>query len=406
MSIKNTRRQWYIDFVLLTAISFLTSLTNQVMNNTISLYTVSLGSDTTYSGVLLAIFTVAALIGRFIVGHIIDQRGCRIVSVVGAFMYGTFCVMFELVPDLRAMGLWRVLQGLGFAALGTATGAAVSNVLPQNIMGKGMFIFGLGQSMAICVGPALALSLIIDNDFTLVYWAAGCAMWLIIPLSFICNYPKTDGQIQGQIHRKKKKEKESVSVVVSRFIYDHFEIKAIKPVILQLCDGIAAAFTAMYLSYYAADKPFADAKLFFALAAFAMITMRLIFSSFFNRFKSWQLLVIGFGSGIVSLLIIAFTTNPVVFLLGGVGYGVFHGTIGPVLQTLSVEKIAPERRGAATATYYLSVDIGMGVGSLLWGFLIAHIGFLFADFCTIAGLVVAIILSLVLLTKGTEQYTE
>ena len=396
MNDKKYQKSWVFDFALITAISFLTYTTNQILNNSTALYVVSLGSDTAYGGFLISVFTVAALIARVIAGHMIDRRGCRIISIAGAGVFGLFCAVFVLVPKLYLLPVWRVFQGIGFAALGTASGAAVAKILPTKVLGRGIFIFGLGQSLALCAGPYLALTLINGSDFSRVYLSAACLILLTIPLSFLCRYPA--GALEW-VAEKMDPRKGTFRDKLFRLFTDHFEIRAIKPFLVQVVTSMAVAFIVFYLSYYASDKEFADAKLFFLVASITMVVLRLFFSPFFAELTRVQVLAFGYAFGFLCLLIIALTRNPVVFVLGGVSYGIFHGTIGPVLQTLSVQSVEPERRGAATGTYYFAVDIGMGIGSAMWGSVISFIGFYPANYCAAFCLIVTTILSVVFFSK-------
>jgi len=385
-------RAWVFDFILITIISFLTYTTNQILNNSTAMYVVSLGSDTAYGGMLISIFTVAALIARVAVGHLIDQRGARIVSIAGAGILGLCCAFFVLLPDLRLLSLWRIGQGIGYAALGTASGAAVAKILPPKAISRGIFVFGLGQSLALCAGPFIALSLVNGADFSRVYLSAAGIIGITIPLSLLCKYPK--GSPKGESAADAAAEKPPLSERLRTFAFDHFEVRAIRPVLIQIVTSMAVAFIVFYLSYYSADKGYADAKLFFLVASITMVALRLLLSPFFAKLTRVQVLVGGYSFGFLCLMIIALTRNPFVFVLGGVAYGIFHGTIPPVLQTLSVQSVGPDRRGAATGTYYFAVDIGMGVGSLLWGFLIDSIGFLPAILCAAFCLIVTSVLSI------------
>ena len=395
MKDKRKPESWYFDFLIVTIISFLTYTTNQILNNSTALYVVSLGSDTMYGGMLISIFTISALVARILTGRLIDQRGCRIVSIVGAGIFSLFIFFFVQFPALMVLPVWRVFQGIGFAAVGTASGAAVSNILPPKSMGRGIFFFGLGQSLALCFGPFIALTLINGNDFSRVYITAALIMFVTIPLSCFCHYPSVIPEERASEKLEGGGESTSFVAKLKKLFTNYIELRAIKSVIVQVMTSIAVAFIVFYLAYYSADKNFADARLFFMVASFTMVCLRLFLPSVFSRLSKAQVLTGGYTFGIGSLLIIAFARNPVVFILGGVFYGIFHGTIGPVLQTLSVESVEPSRRGAATGTYYFAVDIGMGIGSALWGALIERISFFRTDFFAILCLVVSIVLSLV-----------
>lgn len=48
-------------------------------------------------------------------------------------------------------------------------------------------------------------------------------------------------------------------------------------------------------------------------------------------------------------------------------YGVGFGAIQPSLQAWIIQRAAPERRGAANATFFSAFDLGIGLGALILG---------------------------------------
>ena len=63
------------------------------------------------------------------------------------------------------------------------------------------------------------------------------------------------------------------------------------------------------------------------------------------------------------------------FILAGIIYGIGYGAVVPTTQAMSVLNIPANRRGAANATLYLFVDLGVGLGSFIWGALAHRVGF-------------------------------
>jgi MFS family permease len=54
-------------------------------------------------------------------------------------------------------------------------------------------------------------------------------------------------------------------------------------------------------------------------------------------------------------------------LLSGAIIGLGHGALVPSFQTLAIQSVSRERRGAATATFFLFFDFGYGLGSYVLG---------------------------------------
>ena len=390
------KRSWQTDFILVTAISFLTYTTNQILNNSTALYVVSLGGDTSFGGLLMSIFTVAALLSRLVCGKLIDSWGAKAITLFSAVLFAGSNLSYLLLNNLRLLFLWRVLQGISYAALGTASGAAVAKILPRSAMSRGIFLFGLGQSIALCVGPFIALSLMSGSDFSRVYLCASAIIFLAVPLGLLCSYlPRSeDSSLENaEPHFGRKGRGLTLS--------DFFEVRTIKPALVQVLASMAVSLIVFFMSYFASDKVYANAKGFFLLASITMILLRVFLSKLLAQLKNTQVLSFGCLCGITCFLLLIMSRSVWLYRLSAVFYGVLHGTIGPVLQTLCVQRVPVEHRGVATGSYYLAVDVGTGIGTALWGVLIDHFGFSAAAFCAIICLSLGLILTIVFFRQDT-----
>ena len=65
--------------------------------------------------------------------------------------------------------------------------------------------------------------------------------------------------------------------------------------------------------------------------------------------------------------------------------GCGFGALSPAFQTLAVESAPPARAGVATATYFWSLDISVGLAALLLGGVAARLGyaFMYGTICTL-----------------------
>lgn len=83
----------------------------------------------------------------------------------------------------------------------------------------------------------------------------------------------------------------------------------------------------------------------------------------------------------VSLIILVLTMVSYVFLSTGIHllaagffFGLGYGILQPLFQSFVTGTTPAPQRGVANATYLLSYDIGIGIGSLLMGFMQESIG--------------------------------
>ena len=56
-------------------------------------------------------------------------------------------------------------------------------------------------------------------------------------------------------------------------------------------------------------------------------------------------------------------------------YGFGFGLAQPGLSAFTIDRLAPERRGVGMGTYGQGLELGMGLGGILMGFIATHAGF-------------------------------
>ena len=75
------------------------------------------------------------------------------------------------------------------------------------------------------------------------------------------------------------------------------------------------------------------------------------------------------GLGFAGFIMLSLSSHWLaMFLASGFVIGIGCGSIIPTLQTMIMNMVLPERRGAANATYYAAVDLGISVGSVVLGY--------------------------------------
>jgi predicted MFS family arabinose efflux permease len=77
----------------------------------------------------------------------------------------------------------------------------------------------------------------------------------------------------------------------------------------------------------------------------------------------------------LTMVILFLAQNLFFFLAAAICYGIGFGAVQPSLQAMAVSKVLPQRRGAANGTFMSGFDLGIGVGSILWGFIAGFAGY-------------------------------
>ena len=390
---------WSTTFVLVVVSTLCCFMVGQGLNSSTSVYVALYGGTAAYAGVLAAVFSGAAAVVRLLSGPLIDGRGRRIVMLVGfaVLIVGTVGPLFT--HDVAPFVVFRILQGAGFSAVTTASATAAADALPTSRMGEGIGYYGLGQAIAMSIGPAFALALVSMDPAENLFIGATAAAALGLALIFFCRYEKHPETLPEEaVYRREREEKRTRSEGAKSegarregFISRIFEKRALPGTLPTLVIAPAFGFVIFFVGLYGTSLGVGNAGLFYTLSAVSMIIVRLKSGAFMDRFAPIKILPVALAFGVVAFaMLIACGTvldsspaRDAVFYLAGIVYGPCIGIVNPLNQAVAVKNTPPERWGAANALFQLAIDVGIGCASVIWGLVNDSFGFPVTICCVI-----------------------
>lgn len=411
-------RLWSRTFITIVALTLCCFLVGQGTNAGTSVYLDRMGETATLAGIGAAVFSAAAAVSRLLCGPIIDRKGRAIVMATGAaiMLAGTIGPVFSNVHELFI--LWRFLQGMGFAIATTASATAAADVLPLSRLGEGIGYYGLGQAIAMSIGPALAMFLVSTDPAENLYLGFSAAAVCALAFALTCRYEKNPRVLpETSAYRrrweKQRAGKESSPCEEAKVASDagSLENRGVKA----LLDGIvepralprtipmmiispAFGFGIFFVGLYGTTLGVGNAGVFYTISAIAMIAVRLKSKSFMDTVAPIKIMGVSAASGLICygmLLACGIWSNfgalDIVFYFAGIFYGLCLGLAMPVNQTVAVRNTPDERWGAANALYLLATDIGIGTASVIWGVINDSFGFTTTICCVMACIAASLI---------------
>ena len=390
---------WSTTFVLVVVSTLCCFMVGQGLNSSTSVYVALYGGTAAYAGVLAAVFSGAAAVVRLLSGPLIDGRGRRIVMLTGfaVLIVGTVGPLFT--HDVAPFVVFRILQGAGFSAVTTASATAAADTLPASRMGEGIGYYGLGQAIAMSIGPAFALALVSMDPAENLFIGATAAAALGLALIFFCRYEKHPETLPEEaVYRREREEKRTRSEGAKSegarregFISRIFEKRALPGTLPTLVIAPAFGFVIFFVGLYGTSLGVGNAGLFYTLSAVSMIIVRLKSGAFMDRFAPIKILPVALAFGVVAFAILiacgtVLDSSPArdaVFYLAGIVYGPCIGIVNPLNQAVAVRNTPPERWGAANALFQLAIDVGIGCASVIWGLVNDSFGFPVTICCVI-----------------------
>lgn len=166
------------NFVLITIINFATFASNQMFNAALPPYLQGLGTPATLLGFFTAVATIVTLVFRPFIGLWLDRTGRRLIFMIGLAGLLLVSIGYGLTPMIAVIFAIRALHGLVWAAGSTAISTIATDNIPKKRFGEGVAYFGLANSLAIAVAPAIALSLAFSNMILVSYFLLASALIL------------------------------------------------------------------------------------------------------------------------------------------------------------------------------------------------------------------------------------
>lgn len=404
-------RLWTPLFVLIIAMTLCCFMVGQGLNSGTSVYLTRSGGTATFAGVLAAVFSAAAAITRIVSGPLIDRTGRWIVMICGMAMLLAGTVLPALVSGPAAFVACRVLQGIGFSAATTASATAAADVLPLSRLGEGIGYYGLGQALAMSIGPAFALFLVSTDPAENLYLGMSAVAALGLALTVCCRYERNPRRLPDTSTYRQRLEQEAPSAGSNGessvceapaeasasprprarhgLLGSVLEKSALPGTLPMLVLSPAFGFGIFFVGLYGTSLGIANAGLFYTLSAVSMILVRLNSKSFMDRVAPIKIFTASTLCGLGAFaLLLAAPQSALPYYAAGLLYGGCLGISMPLNQAVSVKNTPPERWGAANALYLLATDIGIGFSTAIWG-VVNDLGGFSTTICCVLACIVA-----------------
>ncbi len=328
------------------------------------------------AGLLLSGFLLSAIIVRPFSGKLLDVFGKKkllVLSIAGYF----FCTVLYLFihPFGLLLGL-RFIQGIFFSIITTAAGSLAADIVPAKRKGAGLGYFTMSTNLAVVIGPFIGLLLIQYSTFNMLFIVMSIC---VLAGGLLVVTINTDDLAKPAQHGK-----------LTFSFNDLFERKALPVAAIASLVAFSYASVLSFLSVYAQQKDLmAVASLFYAVFAAAMLITRPYTGKLYDTKGPQFVIIPGILSFAIGLVMLAFVSEPALFLFAAIFVGFGYGAVTTSLQALAVQSTAHTRSGYATATYFTMYDIGIALGSYILGMVAVQAGYA-AVYLTGAGLLVVV----------------
>lgn len=311
-------------------------------------------------GMVMTVFIIASILFRALAGRWLDQYD-RKKLITGAIVLFFVCsALYLVVHSYAALLVLRFVHGMGFGLAATAAGAIAADLVPDERKGEGIGYFSLFMSLAMVIGPFVALTVIHElGDVAFFLTCAVCSLLALFSV-WVMRVPPLAKRIEAPAKGWRR----------------YIEIKAL-PISLAGC-LLAFAYGSLttFLSVYASDLGIpAMGSYFFMILALMILLSRPFTGRAFDRWGEHVLVYPGILLFVLGMFLLSQVEGTRMLLLSGAILGLGFGALLPSLQTLAVQAAPPHRRGVGTSTFFVLFDVGYGIGAYVLGMVAAKAGY-------------------------------
>ncbi|MGN1262762.1 MAG: MFS transporter [Prevotella sp.] len=354
---KKPNRLWTSSFVKICLVNFFIFVNFHALLPTFPFFVTYLGGDAVAIGVATALFSIASIVSRPFVGWLVDSKGRCTVLVVGLVGMALIPMGYFISAGIAMAVLLRTVHGAFHAASSNASSTWVTDIIPPARMGEGLGMYGLSMAISTAVAPALGLMIMNRMGFPPLFVMTTAAAIVALLLG------------AGIRNRAYKLSDEPLR------LKDLFEPMSVPASITQFFFMMAYGVIEVYVAIYATSHGLPGGGIYFICIAIATVATRILLGRTIDRYGEAVLVYSGNAAIILGILLLVFVHNVPSYVLSALLLGFSFGAIQPSLQTMAMHTVAPERRGAASSTFFVAFDFGIALGGFLAGLLVKSFGY-------------------------------
>ena len=356
---------WTTEFLGMSLSNFLIYITQYAMiaGLPIIIMTEYGGSDVE-AGLAMTFFQIGTVAARPCAGILIDAVNKRRLMIVITVLFFLLMCSFAFAATLSTLYGLRLVHGVIFAVATTTAAALAALILPPARKGEGIGYFALSTNLAMVAGPMIGLLILEYFSPTVLFSALGVLAAISIAAGGAHRLP-------DEIILPAKTQR---TLSVSTFIERRALAPALIAGILFFAYGSVLTFIPLYTRSLGLS---AETSLFYACYAGAILVTRPFVGRIFDRKGSDYTVYPGLVLFAAGMFLLGNIEGLSGLIAAAVLLGAGFGAVTPALQTLAVRSAPPARAGVATATYFWSLDISVGLAAAGLGVVAVTYGYAF-----------------------------
>ncbi|MGS2779226.1 MFS transporter [Robertmurraya sp. GLU-23] len=342
-------RLWTKPFILMT-VSMLFLFTGfYMLLPTLPLFIKHIGGSESQVGLVVGAFMLSAVILRPIIGGLLDRYGRRPFILWGLLIFTLAMYFYSWVGGVFVLLGLRILQGFSWAVSTTAIFTAITDIIPSTRRGEGMGWFSTAMTLAMAIGPMCGIWITQNISYQALFFISVVLSVVALLLMFgakIPFQPKKTGMQKIELF-----EKTVLPITICVFF-------------LNVAYGGITAFVPLFTNSLAFNS-----GAFFMVYAATLVLSRPIAGKLSDQHGEKYVIIPALGMTIIALISLSLAEGLIGILVSAVLYGIGFGSASPAIQAATVRLARPDRKGIANASLLTATDLGIGLGSIMLGWI-------------------------------------
>lgn len=373
-------RLWTKDFINTSIVNFALMMSQYLLLVTMAMYAAGeYNASVGMAGLVSSAFIIGSLIGRLFGGKHITAMGGKKMLMIGSVLIVILTASYLIPMGIYPLIVLRILHGAAMGYAMTATGTIIAQIIPPSRNGEGIGYFSMSVVLATAVGPLIGVSLIAAYGFTSIFLFSFAMAIISLVIGLTVKAPP--GQPSKSTDSGKFK------------IMDFFEKRAMPISAVMFVMAFAYSGILSYVTAYAESISLIQAgSLYFTVYGITVLLSRPITGPLLDRKGANIVMYPAIIMFAIGLAVISQATLTMAFLIAAALIGFGYGNIQSVTQALAIKVTPPERLGLANTTYFIALDLGLGFGPFLLGYIVPSLGYrgmyMTLAFVVLAGIIV------------------
>lgn len=355
---------WTRNFALAIATNFLLALVFHMLLTIMVLYAVErFAASDAVAGFASSAFVLGATLARVIAGKYMDLIGRKRMLTLSLILFTLASATYLVDVGLAWLLVLRTVHGIAFGLASTSLTASVMAALPPGRRSEGAGYFGVSSTLAMAVGPLIALALGGNFGYEVIFlFGLGCSLATFVTAYFlVLTHPPPSPEQWAVKWRLRAR--------------DVADPRAAPFLTVLLVVGVCFSGILVFLNAHTQTLGIPSASgIFFTVFAVTIVVSRTFIGRVQDAKGDNVVMYPALASLAMGLLALGLAPNEWVVGIAAVFSGFGFGAVHSGGQAIAVKLVPAEKVAVATSAFFLAIDFGGGAGPLLAGAVVPFIG--------------------------------